>query len=524
MHQKKIFSFVTVLTVMACINLAAQPVYERHTHEVYNYLSRMAQKGVLVFDDNIRPLSKTYILSCLDSVALHVATLTAVERKELDFYRKEFNEGERKRILAIRGDDFTLWADPIVTASYMGGSGRDIKGTSSGINFWGRIGKRLGYQFSFHDANESGKGLDTSGKTLFSGSTTGRVRQNAYMVNRQNYTELRASIRYEFNRGAVSVGQDYLTWGYGENGKLVLSDKAPVYPYIRFDYKPVSWLSFNYTHAWLRSNVIDSSASYPIPGGGPYGTTRPVEVSKYMASHSIDVRLMKGLNFSVGESIIYNDQLSMGYLIPIMFFKAYDNAIANDAITKGSNGHFFFQLSSRDQLRNTHLYGTLFVDEIKLGSIFDSKKQRNQLGYTVGGSVTDLGIPYLTLGAEYTRIRPFVYRNFLPAQNYTHQNYLLGDWLGNNGDRVIVFGRYTPLPRLKLYARYSHLRKGGAGTLDQQYDVTVPQPPFLFDFLQASDEMFFSADYEWLYRLRLNASYRRFDQVSLFGIGMTYGL
>ena len=71
-----------------------------------------------------------------------------------------------------------------------------------------------------------------------------------------------------------------------------------------------------------------------------------------------------------------------------------------------------------------------FVDEIRIATIFNATKSRNQLGLTLGATVTDIGLPYLTLGAEYTRINPFVYRNLTPAQDYTSQDYSLGDWMG----------------------------------------------------------------------------------------------
>ncbi|NDF99216.1 MAG: hypothetical protein EB101_09890, partial [Chitinophagia bacterium] len=45
--------------------LQAQPVYERHNYEVNPYLARMAQKGLVVWDDNIQPLSRTQILQAL---------------------------------------------------------------------------------------------------------------------------------------------------------------------------------------------------------------------------------------------------------------------------------------------------------------------------------------------------------------------------------------------------------------------------------------------------------------------------
>ncbi|MES2372532.1 MAG: hypothetical protein V4557_08130 [Bacteroidota bacterium] len=514
-------SLLLFLFIFFCTSIFSQVVYERHTNEVYNFLSRLSQKGIIVFNDLIRPISKKKIEEALDSVAAHQSILSDIEKKELAFYQQEYTEGIRKRIIRAGNDDFSIEADPIVTASYLSGSGKDIKTTSSGINFWGRAGKKWGFQFSFQDVNVNGTGLDTSYKGFEAGSSTGPILFNNYKKNSQNYTEIRGHISYEFKNGSISAGQDYLLWGYGEN-RIVLSDKAPTYPYIRFDYQPLSWLRFNYTHAWLQSGLMDSSGSYTIPSG-PF-QIRQVDISKYMASHSIDLTLTKGLNLTLGESMIYNDKLNIGFLIPIMFFKAIDNYNGSGGIEKGSNGQFFFQLSSRNQLRKTHLYGTLFIDEIRISDIFNKQKQRNQVGYTFGGSVTDIaGIPYLTAGIEYTRIRPFVYRNFLPAQNYTHAGYLLGDWMGNNADRVIGFLKYTPLPKLKLHMRYSYIRKGGPGTLDQQYAQPV-QPPFLFDLQRKTDEFFFGASYEYLHRLCLNGYFRKLDKDQSIFIGMTYGL
>lgn len=499
----------------------SQVVYERHTNEVYSFLSRFAQKGVIVFDDLIRPVSKQKIQQALDSIAAHSRLLTDVEKKELAFYLEEYTEGVRKRIIRASNADFSIEADPIVTASYLSGSGKDIKTTSSGINFWGRAGKKWGFQFSLHDVNVNGTGLDTSYKELEAGSATGPIFINEYRKKTQNFLEIRGHLSYEFKNGSISVGQDYLLWGFGEN-RIVLSDKAPTYPYIRFDYQPLPWLRFNYTHAWLQSGLMDSSQSYTIPSGLS-GGIRQVDIKKFMASHSIDLTLTKGLNFTMGESVIYNDHLNIGFLVPVMFFKAIDNYNAAGGIQKGSNSQFFFQLSSRNQLPKTHLYGTLFIDEIRVSEIF-SKEQRNQVGYTFGGSVTDVaGIPYLTAGIEYTRIRPFVYRNFLPAQNYTHAGYLLGDWMGNNADRIIGFLKYTPLPKLKLHMRYSYIRKGGPGTLSQQYEQPL-LPPFLFDLQRKANEFFFSASYEYLHRLNLNGYYRRLDKDQAIFIGMTYGL
>jgi len=81
----------------------------------------------------------------------------------------------------------------------------------------------------------------------------------------------------------------------------------------------------------------------------------------------------------------------------------------------------FFQVSSRNNVPKTHLYSTLFVDEIRLSSLLDPKKKPQPGWLNIGASRTDILIPYLTLGLEYTRINPFVYQNLIPATD-VHQS------------------------------------------------------------------------------------------------------
>ena len=123
----------------------------------------------------------------------------------------------------------------------------------------------------------------------------------------------------------------------------------------------------------------------------------------------------------------------------------------------------------------------------------------------MGGSITDIFIPYLSLGAEYTRVNPFVYSNLIPAQTYTSYNYNLGDWMGNNFDRTILYAKYTPIAKLKLLARYQKIRKGGAGTIYEQY-TAQPQPEFLFDYIKTRSDIFLQARYEYINNIYLTSS------------------
>jgi hypothetical protein len=546
-----------ILAIAVCIlcihafhgKLQAQVVWENHTKEIYNYLSRLAQKGIIRYDDNIRPLSRKYIADCLDSLSHKLDQLSPIEKQELSFYSREYgyelnglpkdttehfrffknDPYKRWRSFSATGNNFLFQADPVFTAATIQGTGKNVTSSSSGLSFWGYAGKHWGFHFYYDDITEAGKGFDSTRQFT---PQTGFVRKDVGLHTSQNFSRFRGSISYSWKNGSLSFGQDHLLWGYGENGRIVLSDKAPAFPFIRFDYKPLSWLRFNYTHTWLNSGIIDSSRTYPT-GNPIFGGEREFFIPKFMATHSVQMTFMKGLDFSAGESIVYSDRLEAGYLFPLMFFKIYDNIVNNSNIRAGSNGQLFFQLSSRNQLPKTHLYTTVFIDEIRVGTLFDRNKSRNQLGFTLGGSVTDVLLPYLTLGIEYTRVNPFVYRNLIPAQDYTSYHYFLGDWMGNNFDRLIYTLKYTPFARFKCQLSYQASQKGGEGTLAQQY-FAQPQPAFLFDLQQKQKEFLARFSYELINNLHLNAFYSLLatdNRVTLkkttnttFSIGFNYGL
>jgi hypothetical protein len=320
-----------------------------------------------------------------------------------------------------------------------------------------------------------------------------------------NYSRFKGNLTYAWGNGSLSVGNNQILWGYGENSRIVLSEKVPAYPNIRLDYRPLKWLQFNYTHGWLHSGLIDTARTYP-KGNTVYGTDREFYIQKFFASHSLNFYPTKGLSLSIGESIVYSDRLKFAYLLPIMFFKAYDQHDSKYNVPSGSNGQFFLQASSRNHIPKTHLHATLFIDEIRMSKILSKTENRNQIGFNLGASITDVVIPYLTLGMEYTRLNPFVYQNLIPAQNYTSHNYSLGDWLGQNADRLTYFVKYNPAARLSMKIQLEHLRKGQDGTLNDQY-FAVPQPKFLSSGYESQKQILLEARYQLLNQLSIRGSY-----------------
>ena len=555
-HKIRFVLFYLLLSFIAK-HANAQTIWENKNVEAQAYLARMAQKGFIQFNDIIQPIERTKIANTLFQLSQQRASLTSIELKELEFYLQEYNQDliadslikneigffvkdahQRARMFFIHTKDFTMNLDPNVSTNFIVGGGQNITQVSNGLNLWGKVGKKWGYQLMYRDVTELGTVRDfyTVNKLDFRRQEpkTGIILVGLNDDRKINHSDIRATINYSFKNGSISFGKEQIVWGYGENGRIVLSERAPSFPLIRFDYNPIKWLRFNYFHGWLNSEIVDSTKTYPTYNGGVSGDIRIINRQKFIASHTLQFNLKKGLDLAIGESIIYSDQLDPGFLIPINLFKIYDNNKSNYSINAGSNGQYFLQLSSRNQIKNTHLYGSLFIDEIRLASIFNKAKSRNQLGYTIGASVTDYFTPYLTLGAEYTRVNPFVYNNLIPAQTYTQFNYPLGDWMGSNFHRKMIFARYNYLPKLKFYTRFQFMNKGGEGSVYDQYNA-APQPKFLSDYRQTRNDFFFQASYEWINNCYLRTSFEYIDdknttgrgsrkKESIFQIGFSYGL
>ena len=557
---KKICYLMTCFLLLTTYS-AAQTVYEPISHDdIYKFLGRMAQKGVIKFSDNIRPVSRKYIAEKLEELQKSEAgpalrggsqksegMLNVLEREELEFYLKDFglersmlsynseirnpkseidqidtfddtllrnddlayrqagsklfgyDEYGRWRLFSYSSDLFKVNVSPIIGVEMGTNDGTKQTHTWNGVSMYGYLTDKIGFNFYFRDNDESGDNISWS--KAFTPQTGVVVAKGS--SNSIQYSEVHANISTDWPWGEFTIGKDFINWGYGESGLLVLSDKAPSFPFIRLDIHPTDWLRFNYVHAWLSSNVIDSVSSYPTYRNG---ITRDVFRNKFLASHTLTLTPLKGLDVSLGESIVYSDKLEISYLMPIMFFRLADHYLSNGNNDAGSNSQFFLGVSSKNNIKNTHIYGTWFIDEITASGLFDSQKQRNQFGFTLGASVTDLPIDNLTLTAEYTRINPFVYSHYIPTQTYESSSYLMGHWMGYNADLIYASLNYRFIRGLQATVWGEYIRKGGAGIVDQQYQQ--PQPEFLFGLRNNYTYLGLDIKYEIMHELFVRGKFQ----------------
>jgi hypothetical protein len=402
------------------------------------------------------------------------------------------------------GDGFKINADLILGAEI--GSVKDAKQTHfwNGIYSYGYIYDVLGFSFDFRDNTESGTTIDKTKSFTPETGVNARTDLNTYdySPDKMEYSEAKMMLATDWKWGSIAAGKEFIEWGYGDNGLLVMSQKAPSFPLIRLDVNPVEWLSFNYFHAWLSSDVVDTTSFYPTENGDYAFSFR----EKYLASHTLTIKPIKGLDLSVGESIVYADQLEFLYLIPITFFRLADHYLSRQANSAGSNSQFFAQVSSKGHIKNTHLYGTLFIDEFTINGIGDPATEKMQIGFTLGSSVTDLLIDNLTLKLEYSKIYPYVYQHYINTTTFESNSYVLGHWMNNNADQIFGSVKYRFIRGLEALVWARYIRQGERADESQQF--VLPQPPFLFGLRTNYTYLGGQIKFEVLHNLFARANYQ----------------
>lgn len=518
---------ILLFTLFIVYSSHGQVVYEPLYRSVYSYLSRISQRGIIDFDDMVQPISRKEIVGHLTQLQQMNFKLTALERKELSYYLKEYTqeinllykdstlkETDKVKILKYTQNDrfrFLSSQDKLFTINFQPIFGYNFQTTNGSLSlthrwsgFWtyGYIGKNFGYSFDFRANQQDGTGVDSINALTPNTGVIAKFKQNGL-----EYLDVKGTLSYSWKWGAFTIGKDFMPIGYGSNGKIILSEKSPSFPLIRIDIKPVKWLSFNYAHIWLNSDVVDSTQ---IRASGIPNVFQVSDVPKYMATHSLIFTPFKGFKLLLGESVVYNNQLNIAYLTPVLFFKALSHYQGD---LKGSNSagnsQIFAQISSRNHLPKTHLYASFFIDELSLNNT-----QRNQTAYNIGASISDLFAKNLFISTDYTRIRPYNYIHFLPMQTYQNSGYNLGHWIGSNSDQWTNEILYRIKRGMTIKMNYRLIRKGNEGDgIGQRKDFG--ENSFLWGNVKHINIFETYFNYEIIHDLFLKFGYRHLNYTNI---------
>ncbi|MDR3668321.1 MAG: capsule assembly Wzi family protein [Ignavibacteriaceae bacterium] len=477
--------FILSLVILPFISVYSQIIFVSPDNNVYDFLSSLSIKGIISFNDEIKPLSRDYISGKIYELESKKNYLTGIEVEELDFYAKEyflelkkfskvkletvtsffnFNDEKRFRVFTYYDSLFSISADPVF--------GYDLKSFSiknhswNGVNLLGSIGSNVGFNLNFRDNHVSN--INDGLLNKFS-NTTGIA-----FFTSNDYDEVNGNLAYSWNWGDFSLGKDYFVWGSGKSGQIILSENAPSFPFIKLNVYPVSWLDFTYFHGLLISGVIDSNS---IRINKNPTRIHSDLVEKYMVAHILTVRPYSNLNISLGESVIYSDRFQPIYLIPMLFFRLVDH-YQNFTDANGGNAQLFSNISYKNSYLNTKFYTTLFIDELTLTKYLKGIDAPKAVAYTVGTIIIDPGIKDVSFNLEYTKLDPDVYFHEDDAQLYTNYRYQMGHWIGSNGDQVHFSVTKKILRGLNLLVSYDYIRKGHTPQLGEL--LYQPGQNFLF--------------------------------------------
>jgi hypothetical protein len=428
-----------------CLGMKGQEIPQSvRNYGIYEFLDELANEGIISVNSAVKPYSRLFISEMLKEADQKRESLNLRQQKELDFYLKdfgkEFNTGKdwkRRRDLFYYKDElFSFTVNPIL-------GGESFTNTSGAATYW-RNGiearayiQNWGFYASLRDNHE---------KPLLGLPDYLTRREGGHLKGSTDWSEMQGGITYSWKWGSAGLVKDRLEWGNNYNGANIFGGNNPTFIQLRLHLNPVKWFDFNYFHGWLNSMVVDSNRSYLTSNS--YGTSyREVYHKKLIAANMFTFIPLRNLYLSAGNSIVYNDlDLFPAYLVPVFFYKSVDHSV-NSGIDN-MNSQMFFDISSR-QIKNLHLYATLFIDELSVPRIF-RKNEWNFLSYKAGVRISRLPVANLSFTTEFTYTYPLTYQHYVPTLTYESNGYNLGYYLKDNSRELYLAFDYRPIRTLDI--------------------------------------------------------------------------
>ena len=541
---------LAVLIFTATQFVIGQVVFEPSSSSVYDFLNRLSIKGLIKFNDELKPLARSELAKKLIEISDQPDKLTALDMEELQYFEKEFspeiarlnesppaNELQFFKKSDLTGFRFFLYDDGQFALNLDPILGIDIRKRFeetqthrwNGLQFYGYYKNNWGFNFYFRDNEERGDRID---RTREFSKLPGINLSTSSNSKKIEYLDVQGVVSYSWNNGSISIGKQSIEWGSGIGGKLILSNKPPSFPFIKFEFTPVDWLKFVYFHGWLHSGLVDSSTIRKT-SVNERNSYSPIE--KYIAAHILSIYPFENLSISLGESMIYSDKLEFAYFIPILFFRAVDHYINKIGSDSGDNAQLFFNVVYKNYDLKSKFYTTVFIDELSITNFLEGGNL-SAIGATAGVTVADPIIENSEFSFEYTRLNPFVYMNSNDAQLFTSHNYQLGHWIGSNAHQFYAEYKQNLIRGLRLKVWGEHIRKGQKELPEEQYEL--PYPHFLYGEKLSVTNIGLNLKYEILHNLfgeiyythsntsdenKLRTPEYQIGQKAAFGLSFGYG-
>ncbi|MBI1807859.1 MAG: hypothetical protein HYR76_12495 [Ignavibacteria bacterium] len=502
-------------------------------NQVYEFLDRMGVKGILpLYSNTMIPISRHHVGELLQRVDSQKDRLTSAEIQYLEKFEQEFMHdidpsrenavglfngsspedffSDREKYLYWHSDSsVSLYTEFIGTLEYRAISGDSYGSTHAsfeqhGARARGTIKNKLAYFLQATNGTLSGdKSFALSDSRL-----RGNVKFNNLNSPYFDFTEgyLRADLDW-FN---FQFGREYTLVGTGYSDRLLLSENAPAFDFLKID---AAYKSFRFV--FLHASLLGDSTVAP-----GIRVVEPSGSNKYLALHRIQFSAFDILNVGISEMIIYQRFTpEVAYLNPINFYKSSEHSLRDR-----DNAFLNFDLELFP-IPKYKFYGMWLIDDIDVSKM-GTGWWGNEFGWQGGASLAEVaGVSDLDVVVEYTRIEPYVYSNRLNGNDYTHNNIGLGHHLDPNSEEWFVQSRYRPMKQLRTWLTYTRSRHGenivnngqlvrnvGGSALQGHRDVDSDVAPFLDGDIAKRNALQFRFAFEPINNLFLVGTYELRDE------------
>ena len=506
--------------------------------EIYDFLEELTTDGVIQSNAAIRPYTRDYIARLLMEAQSRDSLLNRRQKDDLQFYLQNYalELDTLPTYYSYGHRHVTQWITPVSNLSLADPSlhiltrdkifkmrirpilGMDLmynvkKGMlthrwygaeiqmdiAHHLSIWGSIRdnswKGTGYLNDTYYPNNSAKidGAKITKPGFLNDLPGVQYKEASYGGD---FSDSRGGISLYAWWGSISVQRERIQWGDAQHCSNILSAHSPAVPMLTLQLTPCRWFQFDYFHAWLVSNVLDST-NYYLENYGEGQTKKNYRpYNKFMAANMFTFMPIKYIQFSFGNSIVYAERnVQAAYFIPIAFYKSLDHLLTKGVRSENQNSQAFASITVRptDHLR---LYGTFFLDEFKLSRLKKSDPQKNPISYLVGFNWSGWPVKGLSLRGEFMRSYIACYTHSIQVLNFTSNSYQMGHYMGDNAQSIFVQVAYRPVRGLRLTLDYTCDTK--YNTYDYiRHDIgaIISQKPFNEKIWQ-NDEINFRAIYE----------------------------
>ncbi len=310
------------------------------------------------------------------------------------------------------------------------------------------------------------------------------------------YTE-QAYLRYTNTYFQLTLGRDFINWGSGKTGRLLLTDNA----------QPLDLLKIDLTYNAISFIVLAAELDDWMLADSLVKKYHTKKANRFLSAHRLSINFKNKLYIAITEALLYggpNSSWELKYHNPLLY---YHGELLNGG---GSDGNGFLYLDfDWYPWRNWEFYGEILVDDLQLEKTVPADLEPNEIGIIFGLQHSDIfGLDGSLVGLEYVRIANRTYNSWLDWEKFVHFKKIIGYPLGNNFERWNLVTNYWLMNGFQAGLQLDYIRQGQGSILDAWdtpwKNYTIGQgyhEPFPYGIVERS----FMASLNLRVHLRVNA-------------------